>query len=72
MSCFPAIVTSERSFLMIDPEQGFSVLVTGGTGFLGQYVVGSLLETGYAVRDCSSARDEKGKGKIRMSFCLNR
>ena len=36
---------------MIDPNQGSSVLVTGGTGFLGQYVVGSLLETGYAVRN---------------------
>ena len=36
---------------MTDPKEGSSVLVTGGTGFLGQYVVGSLLETGYAVCD---------------------
>ena len=50
---------------MPDPKQGSSVLVTGGTGFLGQYVVGSLLETGYAVRDrwiVGSFWDEKGKG----------
>jgi len=49
---------------MPDPKQGSSVLVTGGTGFLGQYVVASLLETGYAVRDrwiVGSFWDEKGK-----------
>ena len=50
---------------MIDPpKQGSAVLVTGGTGFLGQYVVGSLLETGYAVSYSSFLWDVKnGKDK---------
>ena len=31
-------------------EPGAKVLVTGGTGFLGTYIIGELVRSGYAVR----------------------
>jgi nucleoside-diphosphate-sugar epimerase len=44
------VITDSSNLVLPPKESGKSVFITGGTGFIGTYIIRNLVEKGYAVR----------------------